>query len=177
VANSPSRSSKRNIGTADQDSVEKAAKLKARKNLEEFTPKGNSEIPSFNLFNDELLVEMSNQIGVNLGNSQDAISQSISMLRQHEILWSKSVIDLGNTLDESGQVVQNCNVTDHDENSVGSIEDNPDIEALNLICEEVAECLGDGGCNPFDLQTPVSLNKNKSVKKKKSKRSGKKVHK
>ncbi|WVZ62463.1 hypothetical protein U9M48_012212 [Paspalum notatum var. saurae] len=41
-ANTPTRKSKRNAATADHDSIEKAAKLKARKNLEESSLKGSS---------------------------------------------------------------------------------------------------------------------------------------
>ena len=43
-----------------------------------------------------------------------------------------------------------------DASTVCSNEDIVDLEALNLICSEIAEGLGDGGCDPLILQTPVS---------------------
>jgi hypothetical protein len=46
--------------------------------------------------------------------------------------------------------------------TVCSNEDSVDLEALNLICSEVAEGLGDGGCDPLILQTPVSQKKEKA---------------
>ena len=40
--------------------------------------------------------------------------------------------------------------------TVCSNDDSVDLEALNLICSGVAEGLGDGGCDPVILQTPIS---------------------
>jgi len=39
---------------------------------------------------------------------------------------------------------------------VGSEGDILDYEALNLICAEAAEVLGDGGCDPVCLRSPIS---------------------
>jgi hypothetical protein len=43
-----------------------------------------------------------------------------------------------------------------DASMVCSTEDNLDLETLNLICSNMAEGLGDGGCDPLILQTPIS---------------------
>ena len=45
-----------------------------------------------------------------------------------------------------------------------------DLDALNLICAEITEDLGDGGCDPLCLQTPLS-----HYKKSRSKINGKKL--
>jgi hypothetical protein len=52
--------------------------------------------------------------------------------------------------------------------TVCSNEESVHLEALNLICADIAEGLGDGGCDPLILQTPVSQ-KNKRSHKHKSK--------
>lgn len=43
LSNTPQRTSKRNAAVVDQDSMEKAAKLKAKKNLDTTIDKGNKE--------------------------------------------------------------------------------------------------------------------------------------
>jgi hypothetical protein len=47
-------------------------------------------------------------------------------------------------------------VSVEDASTICSNEDSVDLEALNLICSEVVEGLGDGSCDPLILQTPVS---------------------
>ena len=44
-----------------------------------------------------------------------------------------------------------------DATTVCSLDDNIDLETLNLICADISEDLGDGGCDPSCLQTPISL--------------------
>jgi hypothetical protein len=46
-----------------------------------------------------------------------------------------------------------------DASTVCSNDDSVDLEALNFICSDIVEGLGDGGCDPLILQTPVSQNK------------------
>jgi len=46
-----------------------------------------------------------------------------------------------------------------DTSTVGSNDDNIDLQVLNHICSEITEGLGDGGCDPVILQTPVSQSK------------------
>jgi hypothetical protein len=38
-----------------------------------------------------------------------------------------------------------------DASTVCSLEENMDLDALNLICAEISEDLGDGGCDPLCL--------------------------
>jgi hypothetical protein len=65
---SPVRASKRNAATADQGSLEKATKLKARKNLDTAKPKGNLlENPSFTNFDDYVLSDKAASLGISLG--------------------------------------------------------------------------------------------------------------
>ena len=40
--------------------------------------------------------------------------------------------------------------------SVCSADENLDLETLNILCADITEDLGDGGCDPFDIQTPLS---------------------
>jgi len=55
-----------------------------------------------------------------------------------------------------------------DASSVCSLDENLDLDALNLICAEISEDLGDGGYDPVCLQTPIShLKKSRSKNKKK----------
>lgn len=56
LSNTPQRTSKRNAAVVDQDSMEKAAKLKAKKNLDTTIDKGNKDrFTSFNIFADSVL--------------------------------------------------------------------------------------------------------------------------
>jgi hypothetical protein len=66
---------------------------------------------------------------------------------------------------------------DSDEvSTVASFEDVLDLDALNLICSEVAEGLGDGGCDPVCIQTPVSR-PSRSCRPKKIKKKNNKINK
>ena len=44
-----------------------------------------------------------------------------------------------------------------DASTVCSVDEDLDLDALNHICAEISEDLGDGGCDPLCLQTPASL--------------------
>ena len=55
-----------------------------------------------------------------------------------------------------------------DASTVCSVDEDLDLDALNHICAEISEDLGDGGCDPLCLQTPIShLKKSRSKNKKK----------
>jgi hypothetical protein len=60
---------------------------------------------------------------------------------------------------ESSCFVEKNQLVDDDTSTLCSNEENIDLEALNLICAEISEGLGDGGCDPKCLQTPISLKK------------------
>jgi hypothetical protein len=55
--------------------------------------------------------------------------------------------------------VEENKVVVDDASTICSNDDYIDLEALNLICSEILEGLGDGGCDPKCLQTPVSQKK------------------
>jgi hypothetical protein len=55
-------------------------------------------------------------------------------------------------------------ITVEETSSICSLEEKIDLEALNLICFEIAEDLDDGGCDPLCLQTPISQYKKKSLR-------------
>jgi hypothetical protein len=76
---------------------------------------------------------------------------------------------------ESKKIVDTNKVEIDDVSTVYSFEDCLDLEALNLICSEIVEGLGDGGCDPKCLQTPVSQNKGakKSPRPRKKKKTNK----
>jgi len=159
---SPMRASKRNTSVSDQDSLEKASKLKARKNLD--TPLDKGKEPktfSFNALDDSSFLATTNSLGVRLGNNEQEIALSIKLFK-----------DLESTrISEAEQRVGNTKIDLDEAVSVSSIDDNLDLEALNLICADVSQGLGDGGCDPLCLQPPVSQNRKASNKKRNKSRS------
>jgi hypothetical protein len=69
--------------------------------------------------------------------NEQEVSLSLNSLRDLEV----------QRLCESGKLV-NHNITNLDEtSSVCSLEENLELEALNLICSDITEDLGDGGCD------------------------------
>ena len=144
---SPVRASKRNASTPEQDSLEKATKLKARKNLESSSIKGKESQPlSFDALDDSILLASTSALGISLGVNEHEVSCSLKSLKDVE---SHRLSEIFN-LEESSK-----NLVD-DVSSVCSLEENMDLDALNLICAEITEDLGDGGCDPLCLQTPLS---------------------
>ncbi|KAJ1275894.1 hypothetical protein BS78_05G171000 [Paspalum vaginatum] len=79
-ANTPTRKSKRSAATSDQGSIEKAAKLKARKNLEESNFKGNDS-DSFLSFTNETVVSNISGMGIALGSSVSSNTKLIDNLK------------------------------------------------------------------------------------------------
>jgi hypothetical protein len=83
---SPVRSSTRNATTADQDSLEKATKLKARKNLDSAPDKGKEPQPcSFISCDDSFLLDTAKYLEVVLGDNEQAILDSLKSLRDVEL--------------------------------------------------------------------------------------------
>jgi hypothetical protein len=60
---------------------------------------------------------------------------------------------------ESSRLVEKNQLVDDDTSTLCSNEESIDLEALNLICAKISEGLGDGGCDPKCLQTPISQKK------------------
>jgi len=152
---SPVRASKRNVSTLDQDSLEKAMKLKARKNLNASSVKGNETLPhSFDILDDSMLLHTTSSLGISLGSNEQEVSLSLKSLRDIEF----ARMSANNSLEEKSKAMLD------DTSTVCSLEENMDLEALNLICVEISEDLGDGGCDPLCLQTPISHSKKSSSK-------------
>jgi hypothetical protein len=163
---SPVRASKRNAFNSDQDSLEKATKLKARKNLESSSIKGKETRPlSFDAIDDSILLASTSALGISLGSNEQEVSLSLKSLKDLESL----------RLSENFNLEVTNKILVDDVSSVCSLEENMDLDALNLICAEITEDLSDGGCDPLCLQTPLShFKKSKSsLNKKKAKRRSK----
>jgi hypothetical protein len=132
---SPVRSSKRNSSSVDMDSIEKVAKLKARKNLETQLEKGNLQHSlSFISHDDSSILNSSLSLGVVLGNNDQDVFNSLKRLKDIE---HNRLLQDANLIDENFVLVE-------DASTVCSTEDNVDLEALNLICSGIAKGLGDG---------------------------------
>ena len=140
--------SSRNAKTLDQDSLEKASKLKACKNLDSSPGEGNRFFTnSFHTVDDSILQSSINSLGIAIGSSEKEVSLSLTSLRDIEV----------HRLNENIRLEKDLFFDDA--STLCSIEENIDLEALNFICSEVSEGLGDGGCNSLCLQTPVSPKK------------------
>jgi hypothetical protein len=154
---SPSRSSKRTATTSTQDSLEKAKAAKARKNLDHSPPKGNDTQPfSFNSFDNSLLLQSASALGVSFGSNEREVSSSLQKFK--DIESARLAVD-------SLPVITYLDADDL--SSVCSLDDRIDLEALNFICSEISEVLGDGGCDSKWSHTPISQSKksaSKSVK-------------
>ena len=122
---SPERSSKRNAATVDMDSTEKAAKLKAKKNLDSSIGKGNTQQTlSFVSRDDSSILCSSSSLGVVLGSNDQDVLSSLKRLKDLE---HKRMLEVAGLRDE------NC-VLAEDDSTGCSTEDNLDLEALNFIC-------------------------------------------
>jgi hypothetical protein len=152
------RTSKRIASSVDLDSTEKAAKMKAKKNLESTLDKGKfQQPPSFIFRDDSSLFNSTKSLGIALGNTDRDVFNSLKSLKDIEynrIIEAKMREDNFVLVEEASTVCSN--------------EDSVDLEALNLVCADIAEGLGDGGCDPLILHTPISQ-KNKRSPKHKSK--------
>ena len=150
---SPVRASKRNASTSEQDSLEKATKLKARKNMDTPSLKGNENQPeSFIFADDSSLLASTSALGISFGVNEQEISASLDSLRD---------LESHRLAENFASPLENNNLDDA--TTVCSLDDNIDLETLNLICADISEDLGDGGCDPSCLQTPISqLKKSRS---------------
>jgi len=138
--------------------VERASNLKARKNLDTEPDKGKQPQPcSFISRDDSSLLNISKSLGVVLGDNDQDILNSLKSLRDVEF----------NRMNESLNLLEENKVVVEDASTFCSNDDNIDLDALNQICSEISEGLGDGGCDPVCLQIPVSQKKNSRPKKKK----------
>jgi hypothetical protein len=139
--------------------MEKATKLKARKNLDSTAAKGNKPLPSsFHNLDDSVILATTDSLGINLGDDVSSVLDSVHSLKQIELQRFNDFCS------SSKEEKRSC-----EENSSVCSEDNVDIDALNTICSEIAESLGDGGCDPLCLHTPLSQIKRRQPKGKQNK--------
>jgi hypothetical protein len=144
------RSSKRNASKVDLDSTEKAARLKAKKNLESTLDKGKFQQPiSFITRDDSSLINATKSLGVVLGNNDHNVFNALKSLKDQEFF---RLVENAKLRDENFVLVEDASTVCFNDDSV-------DLEGLNFICSDIVEGLGDGGCDLLILQTPVSQNK------------------
>jgi hypothetical protein len=155
----PSRKSKRSTAFADQDSIEKVAKLKAKKNLEEPNQKGMPAVDSFISFLDVTLSTTVTNLGINLGDSTHNPSFCINKLKKLESDRLSSDPSPNNKLDT---------VTKLDFSILESV-DELNLLTLNQICGEVVEGFSAGEASGLDDLHAVPRRKTRSSKNKKSK--------
>jgi len=130
----PTHRSKRNVAIGDQDSTERAAKLKARKILEEPNNSGNILNTSFlSLSNDEVAHNIS-KVGFLLGSNVTSVSKSINNLKHVERSRLHVLPKQKELHASSKQLVYN--LTDS--------EDELDLLAINQLCGEIAEVMSEG---------------------------------
>ena len=155
---SPVRASKRNASTSEQDSLEKATKLKARRNMNSSSIKGKEQPLSFDVFDDSSLLAYTSTLGISLGANEQEVTLSLQHLRDIE----------STRMSESNLLKVDNSSLLGDASTVCSVDEDLDLDALNLICAKISEDLGDGGCDPLCLQTPIShLKKSRSKNNKK----------
>jgi hypothetical protein len=144
---SPRRLSKRNAANIEMDSTEKAARLKAKKNLVSIIGKGKFQEPtSFVNRDDSSLISATKSLGLVLGNNDQNAFNALKSLKDQEFL----------RLAENSKLRDENFVSVEDASTGCSNDDSVVFEALNLFCSDIAEGLGDGGCDPLSLQTPIS---------------------
>jgi len=97
------------------------------------------------------------------GNSDQEVSCALNHLKDLE----------NNRLLESAKLREENFVLVEDASTVCSIDDYIDLEALNLICSDIAEGLSDGCCDLLILQTPVSQKSGRRPSRKKKNKNNK----
>ena len=103
-----------------------------------------SQHSSFVPLSDDIIAERTASLGIVLGNNASEIVKTVYNLKELEERRLSEVVCLQNSLD-----------TNTDNISVCSQDESIDLETLNLLWSEISECLGDGGCDPLVLQTPL----------------------
>jgi hypothetical protein len=98
-----------------------------------------SNLPLFISRDDSSLFNATKSIGVILGNNEHDIFNSLKSLKDQEYI---RMTEIARLREENFVLVE-------DASTICSNEDSVDLEALNLICPEVAEGIGDGGCDPL----------------------------
>ena len=124
--------------------------LKAKKNLDGTPNKGNnSTISSFIDLEDSVLASKVVSLGVSLGSSSEQVTEALKKLKS---------VEKGRLL-ERVQLEQQ--ITQEDE---ASVDGDIDLQALNSLCNDLTDCVGDGECDLNDLPCPISPAKKKGSK-------------
>jgi len=136
----PSRASKRNACVGDQDSLQRAAKLKAKRNLEESTKQGNSSsVNSFSALDNSVIAAKFSSLGVCLDVSNFSCSEQLDCLKSVE----KDMLSCAKRSEVEKNWESVSLLLDDSDELWG---DDIDILALNHICGEMAEGPSDGDC-------------------------------
>jgi hypothetical protein len=94
-ATTPPRTSKRRADTIAEPSLERAERLKAARNLDATTKKGNditSHI-SFLQFSDDLVVDNLSAVGISLGDNVESIACSVDCVKEVELNRLHTTVD------------------------------------------------------------------------------------
>ena len=123
----PQRRSSRAAATADEDSVEKAVKLAAKRNLEQTS--GTLSQNSVLMFSDSMINNNLRCLGINLGKTDEARVRSINLVKTSEVNGSHLI----------------SHQKDHSlDNEGNEIESDVDISDLNVFCGvEGVDVVGD----------------------------------
>ena len=113
----PQRRSSRAAATVDEDSVKKAAKLTAKRNLEE--PTGTLSQNSLFTLTDSMMSDNLRSLGIDLGDNDDTCYRSISLIKTNEAYHSLLI-----------PPQKDLNI----DTEVNDIESDVDVSDLNIVC-------------------------------------------
>ena len=144
-----------------QDSLQRAAKLKAKRNLEESTKQGNSSsVNSFSALDNSVIAAKLSSLGVCLDVSNFSCSEQLDCLKSVE----KDRLSCAKRSEVEKTWESVSSLLDDSDELWG---DDIDILALNHICGEMAEGPSDGDCGGSeDTRAKTSVGKNRKRKKK-----------
>jgi len=126
----PTRSSKRSAATTDVDSVEKASKLKAKKNLDVPQNKGNGI--SFTLLDESIVLSNISNVGISISSSVN-VSSFVSDLKAAELSRLKESVNKNKViLNDSEEILENV--------------EEFDPIALETLCGNLVEGVSDVDC-------------------------------
>ena len=142
----PVRHSKRNADVADVDSLEKAEKRVAIKNLEE--NEGNAKINSFCSFSNIRIEQNLKGVGISLGDNENLTLGSVTLIKEVEKERMKP----------SNLLITHDNETDSEE----------DVIDLSRLCGDLTEEVMDDNSAGLDgvlVDVPIKVAKSKKKKK------------
>ena len=113
----PQQRSSRAAATVDEDSVKKAAKLTAKRNLEE--PSGTLSQNSLLTLTDSMMSDNLRSLGIDLGDNDDTCYRSISLIKTNEAYHSLLI-----------PPQKDLNI----DTEVNDIESDVDVSDLNIVC-------------------------------------------